>query len=132
MPCQPMKLSKYLFLIVMLTFVGCGGVGDFLDSSVPSQTDPIITRIAPTAARAGDVVTIFGIGFSAAAPLNIIVIGSVEVAADSYTLLAAPTGSEVESITFTVPAGLTVGFSSIYVVVIDNPSNENLTITINP
>jgi hypothetical protein len=125
-------ISKAAIVLFLVLIAGCGSVADIIDSTVPTQVDPIITRIAPTAASAGDTVTVFGVGFSAAAPLNIVVIEGTEVAANAYTLLAAPVGNEVESITFVVPVGIAVGTRSIYVVVADNPSNANLSITINP
>lgn len=123
-------VTLFLCAAVFLS-AGCGKSGDLFDATIPTQTDPILTRINPTVATAGDSVTVFGIGFSIAAELNIVVIGDNEIAADNYTLLANPSGDEVESITFTVPAGIAPGTYAIYVIVIDNPSNTDLTITIN-
>lgn len=127
-----MRILKSSLLVIILFIAGCGSIGDFFDATVPTQTDPFITRISPASAKAGDAVTVFGMGFSAAAALNIVVVEGVEVAADSYTLLPSPSGNEVESITFTVPAGISTGAHSIYVIVIDNPSNTNVSITITP
>lgn len=110
---------------------GCGGSDEYYDSTVPTQSYPVISRIAPATASAGDTVTLFGFGYSVVPEFNIISIEGVEVFADTYSLLSPPVSGEVESLTFTVPAGLTAGAHNIFVIVCDNPSNTNLALTIN-
>lgn len=123
---------KIAVVAVFVIVVGCGSSGDLFDATIPSQVNPIVTRIDPTSANAGDTVTIFGIGFSAVPELNVIVMGSATTSANNYSLLPSPSGDEVESLTFVVPSGITPGTYPIYVVVVDNVSNTNVTITINP
>lgn len=101
------------------------------DLNVPSGAYPVITRISPTTATAGDTATIFGVGFAAAASLNVVIIDGSEALGETYNLIAVPLGDEVESITFTVPVGITPGTYPIFVYVIENVSNTNITITIN-
>lgn len=96
--------------------------------------DPFISSINPTTATAGDTVTILGYGFSDASELNVVFIGATDTLADagSYSLVVPQTvATEIESITFTVPAGITPGSYSVYLLVLTNPSNDNITITIN-
>jgi len=127
-------MRRLVSLIIVIAFlaVSCGGNGGSAYSpTVPLQTDPYIARINPTAATAGDVVSIIGFGFSAEPTFNVVVINNVEIFADSYALMTPPSGDEIEQLTFTVPAGLTGGAQMIYVIVVDVPSNTDQTITIN-
>lgn len=126
-----MRYFLRLLVAVFLLSVGCGQLGDLFDSTVPLQTDPYVTRISPVAATAGDTVTVFGYGFSDVAELNVVIIGASAVVATSYSLVTPPVAGEIEAITFTVPAGLAIGANSIYVDVLDNVSNTNVSITIN-
>ncbi len=85
--------------------------------------------ITPATARAGDDVTIQGVGFSLVAAENIILIDGSSVVAISYNL----TGDDdsPESIVFTLPASLPAGDFTIQVMVAENVSNE-IHITLNP
>lgn len=126
---------KILGVLILAAFfaVGCGsGGGDAFDSSVQLQVTPVVTRTAPTSAAVGDTVNIFGAGFSAVPGYNVIIIDGVETLANTYALAPAPSGAEVEQITFVVPAGVSVGTHTVLVYVVDNPSNANITITITP
>lgn len=123
---------RYVAIIVaLISMIGCGSGGSDFDSTVPTQTDPYINRIDPTAASAGDVVSIFGRGFSDVAQLNVVIIDGTPVLADTHSLVTPATDNEIESLTFTVPVGINAGVHSIYVDVLDNVSNADITITIN-
>ena len=126
-----MRRLALLFIVIGFLMTSCGGDGDAYDPTVPLQTDPYIARINPTAATAGDSVAIIGFGFSDVATFNVVVINDVEIFADTYTLVVPPSGDEIEQLTFTVPAGMTLGAQTIYVIVLDVPSNTDLSITIN-
>ena len=118
-------------VVAVLSVVSCGSVSQIFDTTVPTQVDPYINRIAPVTATAGNMVTIFGFGFSEVPELNVVIVGGAAVVADTYSLLGTPVAGEIETLTFTVPAGLTVGANSIYVDVLDNVSNTSISITIN-
>lgn len=99
---------------------------------VPTQTYPIVSSVTPTTAARGATVTINGMGFSSAAPVNIVIVGDTAVSASTYGLVAAPTSSEIEFLTFVVPVGAPIGSDSIDVVVYDNASNSDVTLTVTP
>lgn len=122
-----------IFAAIALLFCSCGTTtdGEGFDPTVTSQVEPYITRIAPAAGTAGDTITIFGIGFSNALAFNVIIINGEEIFANGHTFLNPPSGDEFESLTFTIPAGMTLGVHSVFLDVLDNPSNTNVTITIN-
>ncbi len=112
--------------------VSCGSTtGGEYDSTVPTQTTPYVNRIDPAVGKAGDVVTVFGFGFSVSAPNDIVTIGSAAAGASAYNLLDGTTAGEVESLTVTVPTGVTVGTDSVFVTVFGNTSNANVTFTVN-
>ncbi|MBI4237822.1 MAG: hypothetical protein HY696_05315 [Deltaproteobacteria bacterium] len=130
---------RRLGVILALTFGLCGGgCGDgeqptfAFDEAVPLQLEPYIARITPTVARAGDTVTIIGFGYSAIPNDNVVVMDDVAVAADTYGVAAAPAGTELEQLTFQVPSTLTVGSHVIGVIVYDNISNTEQTLTVTP
>lgn len=110
--------------------MGCG-TADLYDPTVPTQSNPVVSRVSPVAATAGDTVTIFGFGFSVVPQNNVIIIGDGEAIASTYGLVNPPIANEIEFLMFVVPAGLTLGANSIYVDVLDVISNTNITLTIN-
>jgi len=125
-------MRRYFVVVLFcLCCLSCGGADEPFDPTVSTQAYPYINRINPVAATAGDAVNIFGFGYSAAAELNVVIINGVEALATNYTLLAAPTSTEIERLTFTVPAGIAAGTYDIYVFVLGNVSNTNVQITIN-
>lgn len=112
--------------------VSCGStVESLFDETVVTGVDPYVNRVEPATAAAGDTVTIFGMGFSSVKSFNVVIVNGVEALADSYSLLATPQQYELESITFTVPAGIAAGSQPVYVDVLDNISNTNISLTIN-
>ena len=111
---------------------GSGAVPLEFDESVPTQLAPIVTRLAPTAARGGETVTIFGFGFSAEAAQNILLIGGATTTAATYALVDPPVSGEIEQLTFIVPATATVGATTITVAVFDHVSNSDTAFTVNP
>ncbi|MBI5299294.1 MAG: IPT/TIG domain-containing protein [Deltaproteobacteria bacterium] len=124
-----------IFLIVPF-LSGCGGAdspaGLSTDSSVVSGVSPIVISVAPTSGKAGDAITISGIGFSINAPANIVSVGNAATQAVSWALLNPPTNGAVESITFTVPSGATAGAGGIFVTVFELTSNADVQFTVTP
>ncbi|MBI2092400.1 MAG: IPT/TIG domain-containing protein, partial [Deltaproteobacteria bacterium] len=108
-----------------------GGVSLEFDSTVPMQLSPYVHRIDPANGKAGDTVTILGFGFSAEAGSNIISFGGEEAVAASYAEVSPAVEGELESLTATVPDGVSVGDAPVYVTVFSNTSNANVSFTIN-
>lgn len=119
-------------LLLSLSACGSGEPVDDFDASVATQAPPLVTRINPNNGRAGDTITVFGLGFSIAPGNNIITVGGSSTAATAYALVNPPAAGEIESLTFTVPAGATAGATTIFVTVLDNTSNNNVPFTVNP
>jgi hypothetical protein len=115
-----------------LLFAACGGTTETFPSDVPTQAPPIVSSVTPTSGKAGDTITINGLGFSSIAPNNTVVIGGVGTSATSYAILNPPTATEIESLTATVPVGAAVGASSVLVIVYENASNADVMFTVNP
>lgn len=125
-------MKKIIFLVGIF-LIGCGSEeGLVLDTSVSTSALPYVNRVSPAAVQAGATVTVFGFGFSNEAPSNIIVTAGVSATAATYALVSPPTATEIEQITFVVPAGATLGVSGVSVTVFDNTSNNNVLLTINP
>ncbi len=120
-----MNIPKIFVLFAFLLIAACGSQEtlDF-DTSVVTQAPPVISRLDPSTASAGDTVTIFGFGFSIAKELNMVSVDSSSAYADTYDLVASPTSNEVEQLTFTVPADVSAGTSVVTVTVFDNVSNS--------
>ncbi len=125
------RRTLILCCLCLLGLAACGSSSDY-SSDVPTDSPPYVNRIDPASGQAGDAITIFGFGFSAAAPLNIVLIGGAGSSASAYQLLPNPTATEVESITATVPVGAAVGQGAIAVFVEDNVSNADVLFTVNP
>lgn len=127
-------LLSWSLALTAIFLAGCGsGTAETtgFDPSITVQSTPFINRAAPTSARPGDTVTIFGFGFSNEAPNNIVTVGGSAAAAGGYTLVASPTSSEIESLTFTIPSGAAAGNADLFVTVFDNISNA-VSFTVNP
>lgn len=126
------------FWLVLALGICCGGCGEGetaafeFDESVPLQLQPYVARITPTTAKTGDTITIVGFGYSVIPNQNAIVLDTATVAAESYAVAPAPAGTELEQLTFQVPSTLAVGTYSVGVVVYDNSSNNEQTLTIIP
>lgn len=125
-----------IFLLLASCFLllsSCGSDSSItFDVSIPSQNAPIVTRVAPANGKAGDVIAVFGVGFSVEASNNVVVFGNISTTATNYGLVAPAAAGEVEQLTVTIPAGATVGANSVYVNVFENTSNTNISFTINP
>lgn len=120
-------------LAAAVCLIGCGGIGtaDF-GSNVPSGAPPVIQRIDPASGSSGDTVTLFGVGFSIVASENILHIGENTIAASEYSLIEEPEPGEAEQLTFEIPPEVSAGEYNIFITVIDQPSNTNLTFTVTP
>lgn len=127
-----MKMKIFVILSVVVFSSACGASEGSYPDDVPTQTSPLVSRVDPTGGSPGSQITIFGLGFSSAAPNNIVVIGGAAVAATAYTLIGNPTSTEIEALTATVPTGAAQGITSVAVVVYDNASNADVTFTVTP
>ena len=121
-----------LAVALFLALTSCGGAGPLYYDDVPTGSSPIVSRVDPASGPAGTAATVYGLGFSYLAPINVVTMGTEGVAADSYTILADPTDAEIESIAFTVPGGLSPGDYPLVVVVHDAASNSDVTFTVTP
>lgn len=115
----------------LCTACGNQGLLDF-DVNVATQIPPTVTRLSPSVARAGDLVTIFGMGFSMVAADNFILVGTSSAVASSYALVSPPATGELETLTFTVPNAVATGVTSLLVSVYDNVSNGDILLTVTP
>jgi len=119
-------------LSLMLVLSACGGGDPGYSDDVPTQAPPFVSRVEPTSGPVGTTITIYGFGFSIAAPTNLVVLGGSGSAATSYQLLNNASSIEIESITAVVPNDAAVGSSEVMVVVYDNVSNADVTFTVTP
>ena len=128
------RLNLSIIFLVFLT-IACGSGTDQIDpvdSSVATQTGPIILSLNPTSGKVGSTVTINGFGFSAAAPVNIVTVGGKATSAATYSLLNPPVNGAIEALTFQVPANAATGASGIFVTVFDLTSNANVQFIVDP
>lgn len=126
------KIQCLMFNIVICALLlSCGSVDEF-DVTVPTMLSPHVHRVDPANGTAGDIITIYGWGFSTEAANNIVSFGGASTTATSYNILAAPAEGELETISVVVPVGATAGDLNINVTVFDNTSNASLTFTITP
>lgn len=138
-----MRIARHLMILALLalTITSCGsatGSDNATDPSVVTGLPPVISTITPAVASlaAGTVVTISGFGYSISAPNDVITVtngtASASVSASSYALAAAPTATDIESLTFTIPPTAPLGVLNVFVTVFNNSSNNNLTLTVVP
>ena len=127
-----MRRLLFFFLSFVL-WIGCGSEDPLsLEESVVTQIQPVVTRLSPVTGTVGDTITLFGAGFSIVAQSNIVSIGGTSLSAESYSLVTNPVGSEIESLTVTLPAGVTSGTASVFVTVFEFTSNSDITFTVTP
>ncbi|MBT3182824.1 MAG: hypothetical protein HN337_10020 [Deltaproteobacteria bacterium] len=122
------RLHTIIFIVIFL--VACGGSSNEFSADVPTNSPPIVSRVDPIDAMAGDEITVFGFGFSIAGPSNIIMIGSTATNAITYSLVDSPTDTEIESLTAIIPDDAVPGDNSVIVVVDGNVSNADITLTV--
>ena len=128
------KNQKVAATFWFLLLLGCGSAATEtagFDASVSVQANPFINRVTPTSGRAGETITLLGFGFSNGAPNNVVTVGGAAATANGYALVASPTSSEIESLTFTIPIGAATGASNLFVTVFDNASNS-VSFTVSP
>jgi len=123
------KKACTAILFIALASLSCVGSSDY-NPNVPTDSPPIVSRVDPSAGMAGDMISIFGLGFSIAYPEDIVVVGGAATSATSYRLLDNPTDSEIEAITFIVPEEAEIGEGPIYVQVEGNSSNVDVSFTV--
>ncbi|PIR18224.1 MAG: hypothetical protein COV46_01000 [Deltaproteobacteria bacterium CG11_big_fil_rev_8_21_14_0_20_49_13] len=125
------KLFFFLFLIFSVTLLSCGSSGTPFNSTVSTQAPPYVNRIDPAIVNPGDTLTIFGLGYSIVPGYNIVTFGDVSTVSENYFILTTPTSDEIESITVVVPANVPAGTQTVYVSVIGNTSNTNMSVNVN-
>lgn len=120
-------------LVLLFLLLGCGSSSEtnLFDASISTQAPPLINRANPISGRVGDTITIFGFGFSNGAANNIVTGGGQPTTAATYALVANPTSSEIEQLTFTIPTGAATGAGNLFVTVFENTSNT-ISFTVNP
>lgn len=127
---------RWLVLLLIGVVVGCGSATDDLpgsfDASVATQVAPVVTRISPTIGRAGDIITIFGVGFSVIPEDNIVLLTSAATPAFSYTANNAAGSGEVEQLAFVIPSNAKSGVTFVLVSVYGNSSNSDITLIVTP
>ena len=114
-----------------LLLTSCGQGSQFFDDVVTSAP-PIVIRIDPSSGPVGSQATIFGLGFSNLTLTNVVSIGDAVASAEEYALLENPTNGEIESITFTIPAGLAEGDYPVVVIVYETASNTDIHFQVTP
>lgn len=119
-------------VVVLLMLSACGSAVPTFADDVPTQTYPVVSRIEPTSGPAGTAIDVYGIGFSAASPSNVVIIGNAGSSATDYQLLPNPTSDEVEVITAEVAVDAAVGQSPVLVLVHENPSNVDVMFDVTP
>lgn len=118
-------LRKFVIISsIACSLCACGPSLDDLDPSIASQEFPAITQVVPTSGRPGDIITIFGLGFSVVPQENIVIIGNKTALASEYELVNNENGTEVEKITFEIPVNTTTGVGSVSVLAITYGSNS--------
>ena len=125
-------MKRMIFIVLIAAAMQSCGSSSGIPDDVPSSTTPIITRVEPTTAAIGDEITIYGIGFSYAYPNNIVLIGGTATTATYYDTLDNPEGDEIEYITADVPDEAPEGDDYVMVLVHENPSNTDISITVTP
>ena len=110
----------------------CGPAVLTFPDDVVTQTFPLVNRVEPASGAPGTTITIYGFGFSAAPPLNVVTVGGSSSVATDYQLLTNPTSDEIEQLTATVPNDAATGQSSVLVVVHENASNADVLFEVTP
>lgn len=124
---------RWLIIIVLVLAASCGsGAGSSFPSDVPTDLTPVVSRVEPNTGAVGDIITIFGYGYSTSTADNIVIIGAAAVSATGYALVDPPSPTEIETLTATIPEGVETGENSVAVLVYDNVSNQDITFTVTP
>lgn len=133
MHCMRRPVHLLTAALGLLASFACGDPSTIVvDSNVPTASLPLIARIAPTSGSVGSTVSLFGLGFSVAPEENIIFVGTSATSANTYTLTGGGNPAEIEEITFTVPGDLVGGTYSVFVEVLGNPSNADMSFAVTP
>jgi hypothetical protein len=114
-------LSKITFLFLLFFSTACGGSGG--DSSNTTTTQPVLIAAVPNTAKAGDTVTLQGLGFSFTFNENIVLVGNETTQALSHQFINTTPGGANEEITFQVPPNAAVGGNTITVLIDGAVSN---------
>jgi|GEM_PF-1279801 hypothetical protein len=121
-----------LIAIACLALVAACGSPFAFPPDVPTDSPPIVSRVEPAEGSPGDMVTIYGFGFSFTVANNIVIFGDAASVATSYRLLDSPTSTEIEAIEAPVPNEAPEGEVPVVVVVYENVSNADVLFTVTP
>ena len=114
-------LKKTFIFFLFLTWISCGGGNS--SSSDLSNSIPILITLTPNPASPGTTLSIQGNGFSPNLNENFLSIGSFLIPAQNYSLVHTSQGN-LEQLDFSLPATLTTGTYSLFILVRENPSNS--------
>lgn len=123
--------------VLWLSACGSSDTAQF-DASIATGLPPVISTVTPTPAAIGATLTVTGYGFSIAAPFNVLTITngvtSSSVSASTYSLVPTATASAtaIEQLTFTIPASTPIGANTVFLFVVGNTSNSDITLTVTP
>jgi len=119
-----LKMNRLLLLITFIfVFSACGGSGGG-SSTTSTTSQPVLIAALPNSAKAGDTVTLQGLGFSFTFNENIVLVGNVTTPALSHQFINPTPGGADEEITFQVPSNAAVGGGTITVLVDQAVSNS--------
>ena len=126
-------MQKLAVILLITCILSCGGSGaDPYPNDVPTHSPPLVTRIDPAIASAGDTITIYGLGYSIIPEYNLVTFGSISAVADSYDFLDPPSDGEFEIITVVIPDDADPGINPVMVTVHQTTSNDDVSISITP
>ncbi|MFO1519358.1 MAG: IPT/TIG domain-containing protein [bacterium] len=122
-----MKKTLYYILFASFLYLGalsCGSGRSDNPNTVTSQ--PVLMAALPAQGKAGDTITLQGVGFSIAPNEDIIVLGGITLQALTHDFIpnnALPANGASEEITFQIPANAPVGAGNVLVLVNETPTN---------
>ncbi|MDO8461888.1 MAG: IPT/TIG domain-containing protein [Deltaproteobacteria bacterium] len=126
----PANFVRFFALVVLTT--ACSEQGADFPETIISQSPPFLKKVDPAAVHRGDVLTLYGLGFSIVPEENNIRIGGIAVSASASSLNNPVVNDSPEKLTVTIPQGVADGEQAVSIFVIDQPSNGDLKVTVLP
>ncbi|MBF0492969.1 MAG: hypothetical protein HQM15_09330 [Deltaproteobacteria bacterium] len=112
------KISPF-FLIILLS---CGSSTTSTNADLSSPA-PILISFSPNPVSIASTLSIQGEGFSPLLNENFLSIGAFLISSSHYSVVSTAQGN-LEQLDFVLPAGLSAGTYSAYLMVRENPSNS--------
>jgi hypothetical protein len=117
----PSSFFRLLSLFPLFLLPACGSdKGPGPSNTTTSQ--PVLIAAQPNSGKAGDTITLLGVGFSVVINENIVLVGNVTAQALSHQFINGPNGAS-EEITFQLPSTASLGAGTIEVLVGETVSN---------